>query len=168
MKAPGVQTNGRGRARHGETTSASGRTTRIISPRPAPRGRNPHEPAQPGHRAPATPAERRPQHPGTFTPTRRPKGTRDVALTRGTTTNTAYVFTRSPKRADPAPGPRPAPELARYDKIHTERAAVPAPPAPSDQALSALAGAWRSPPNTPATVTSPSVRVVLATAQEAL
>ncbi len=35
-----------------------------------------------------------------------------VALTRGTDTNTAYVFTPSPKRADPAPGPRPAPELA--------------------------------------------------------
>ena len=39
-----------------------------------------------------------------------------VALTRGTDTNTAYVFTLSPKLADPAPGPRPAPELARYDK----------------------------------------------------
>src|SRR5208282_2333951 len=38
-----------------------------------------------------------------------------VALTRGTSTNTAYVFTLSPKRADPAPGPRPAPELDRYD-----------------------------------------------------
>ena len=64
-----------------------------------------------------------------------------VALTRGTTTNTAYVFTATPKRADPAPGPRPAPELARYDQIHAERAAVPAPlspPAPPDQALSVL------------------------------
>jgi hypothetical protein len=40
-----------------------------------------------------------------------------VALTRGTTTNTAYVFTLSPKLADPAPGPRPAPELARYDRL---------------------------------------------------
>jgi AAA domain-containing protein len=38
-----------------------------------------------------------------------------VALTRGTSANLAYVFTLSPKRADPAPGPRPAPELARYD-----------------------------------------------------
>src|SRR5262249_1562260 len=28
-----------------------------------------------------------------------------VALTRGTEVNTAYVFTTSPKRADPAPGP---------------------------------------------------------------
>ena len=44
-----------------------------------------------------------------------------VALTRGTDINTAYVFTASPKRADPAPGPRPAPELARYDR----RTAVP-------------------------------------------
>ena len=32
-----------------------------------------------------------------------------VALTRGTDTNMAYVFTLSPKRADPAPVPRPAP-----------------------------------------------------------
>jgi ATP-dependent exoDNAse (exonuclease V) alpha subunit len=31
-----------------------------------------------------------------------------VALTRGTHDNTAFVFTRSPKRADIAPGPRPA------------------------------------------------------------
>jgi conjugative relaxase-like TrwC/TraI family protein len=40
-----------------------------------------------------------------------------VALSRGTDTNMAYVFTVSPKLADPAPGPRPAPELARYDRI---------------------------------------------------
>jgi ATP-dependent exoDNAse (exonuclease V) alpha subunit len=38
-----------------------------------------------------------------------------VALTRGTDANTAYVFTLPAKLADPAPGPRPAPELARYD-----------------------------------------------------
>jgi hypothetical protein len=42
-----------------------------------------------------------------------------VALSRGTDVNLAYVFTTSPKQADPAPGPRPAPELARYDQIHT-------------------------------------------------
>jgi ATP-dependent exoDNAse (exonuclease V) alpha subunit len=42
-----------------------------------------------------------------------------VALTRGTTTNMAYVFTTSPKVADPVPGPRPALELARYDRITT-------------------------------------------------
>jgi hypothetical protein len=46
-----------------------------------------------------------------------------VALTRGTDTNTAYVFTLSPKCADPAPGPRPAPELARYDMFTTAQAA---------------------------------------------
>jgi AAA domain len=44
-----------------------------------------------------------------------------VALSRGTDTNMAYVFTVSPKRADPAPGPRPAPELARYDRITAQR-----------------------------------------------
>jgi hypothetical protein len=40
-----------------------------------------------------------------------------VALTRGTDVNLAYMFTRSPKLADPVPGPRPAPELARYDRL---------------------------------------------------
>jgi hypothetical protein len=43
------------------------------------------------------------------------------ALTRGTDANFAYVFTVSPKLADPVPGPRPAPELARYDQINAER-----------------------------------------------
>jgi hypothetical protein len=63
------------------------------------------------------------------------------ALTRGTDANFAYVFTVSPKRADPVPGPRPAPELARYDQIHTERDGVRAPvtrPAPPSTALSVL------------------------------
>jgi hypothetical protein len=50
-----------------------------------------------------------------------------VALTRGTHNNTAYVFTLSPKLADPAPGPISAPELARYDKLT-------APPAEPDPA----------------------------------
>jgi len=66
-----------------------------------------------------------------------------VALTRGTDVNLAYVFTMSPKLADPVPGPRPAPELARYDKIVAERAGVPAPetePAPPGTALGVLAG----------------------------
>ena len=65
-----------------------------------------------------------------------------VALTRGTDANLAYVFTASPKTADPAPGPKPAPELARYDKILAERAGVPAPatePAPPGTALGVLA-----------------------------
>ena len=53
-----------------------------------------------------------------------------VALTRGTDANLAYVFTISPKRADPVPGPRPAPELARYDQIHAERTGVRAPATP--------------------------------------
>jgi conjugative relaxase-like TrwC/TraI family protein len=65
-----------------------------------------------------------------------------VALTRGTDANLAYVFTTSPKQADPVPGPRPAPELARYDKISAERASVPAPetgPAQPGPALGVLA-----------------------------
>ena len=65
-----------------------------------------------------------------------------VALTRGTDVNLAYVFTQSPKTADPAPGPRPAPELARYDRIHAERADFSAPadaPAPPEAALGVLA-----------------------------
>jgi conjugative relaxase-like TrwC/TraI family protein len=66
-----------------------------------------------------------------------------VALTRGTDANLAYVFTTSPKRADPVPGPRPAPELARYDQIYPERTGVRAPapqPAPPGEALGVLAG----------------------------
>ena len=51
-----------------------------------------------------------------------------VALTRGTDTNMAYVFTLSPKLADPIPGPRPAPELARYDRT-TGPGSQPAPEA---------------------------------------
>ncbi len=52
-----------------------------------------------------------------------------VALTRGTDTNVAYVFTQPPKLADLTPGPRPAPELARYDRITAEPAGVPGVPA---------------------------------------
>jgi hypothetical protein len=66
-----------------------------------------------------------------------------VALSRGTDVNLAYVFTTSPTRADPAPGPRPASELARYDQIHPERTGVRAPatrPAPPGTALGLLAG----------------------------
>ncbi len=65
-----------------------------------------------------------------------------VALTRSTTINLAYVFTLPPKRADPAPGPRPAPELDCYDQIHTERtgpSALATPPAPTADALAVLA-----------------------------
>jgi hypothetical protein len=53
-----------------------------------------------------------------------------VALTRGTCDNTAYVFTQSPKIADPAPGLRPALELARYDRLTTQ-AGNPASAAPA-------------------------------------
>ena len=66
-----------------------------------------------------------------------------VALSRGTDLNLAYVFTTSPKRADPVPGPRPAPELARYDQIYPERNGVRAPDtlsAPPGTALAVLAG----------------------------
>jgi hypothetical protein len=48
-----------------------------------------------------------------------------------------------PTFADPVPGPRPAPELARYDQIHAERDGVPAPatePASPGTALGVLAG----------------------------
>ncbi len=61
-----------------------------------------------------------------------------VALSRGTEANLAYVFTASPKTADPVPGPRPAPELARYDR----RAAPGGPAAPTTPAdpVTVLAG----------------------------
>ena len=65
-----------------------------------------------------------------------------VALTRGTDANLAYVFTHSPTTADPVPGPKPAPELARYDKIYAERAghlASATEPAPPGIALGVLA-----------------------------
>ena len=54
-----------------------------------------------------------------------------VALTRGTDENTAYVFTTPAKLSDPAPGTRPAPELARYDRL-TPQAGGPDPADPDD------------------------------------
>ena len=64
-----------------------------------------------------------------------------VALTRGTDVNIAYVFTASPKTADPVPGPRPAPELARYDRRATSPGGPPAPAAAAPgEALAVLAG----------------------------
>jgi hypothetical protein len=48
-----------------------------------------------------------------------------VALSRGTDMNVAYVFTISPELADPVPGPRPAPELARYDRITAQHPGQP-------------------------------------------
>jgi conjugative relaxase-like TrwC/TraI family protein len=64
-----------------------------------------------------------------------------VALSRGTDNNTAYIFAQSPKIADITPGPRPAPELARYDRLTTQPADPnerTTPPDP-DAALSVLA-----------------------------
>jgi hypothetical protein len=60
-----------------------------------------------------------------------------VALSRSTDANLAYVFTVSPKLADPAPGPRPAPELARYDRRATGSGGQ---SAVSGEALAVLAG----------------------------
>jgi hypothetical protein len=57
-----------------------------------------------------------------------------VALTRGTDDNTAYVFTQSPKQAGPLPGPRPAPELDRYDRRNTSAATPSLPTARSSDA----------------------------------
>ena len=65
-----------------------------------------------------------------------------VALTRGSDANLAYVFTLSPKHADPVPGPRPAPELTRYDRLHPERTGDSGPairPAPPDTPHGVLA-----------------------------
>ena len=64
-----------------------------------------------------------------------------VALTRGTDANLAYVYTASPKTADPAPGPKPAPELDRYDKILARTVRR---PRPSSRACPAGHGAGRA------------------------
>jgi AAA domain len=64
-----------------------------------------------------------------------------VALSRAADTNMAYVFTVSPKLVDLMPGPRPAPELARYDRItagHDGQPAVTV--AETRDALTVLAG----------------------------
>ena len=42
------------------------------------------------------------------------------AMTRGTDTNLAFVFTTPARSADPQPGTRAAPELGRYDRIRNE------------------------------------------------
>ena len=89
---------------------------------------NNHEDAELGYAVTDHAAQGRTVHTGLTVIT----GTEDrqhayVALSRGTDVNLAYVFTASPKTADPAPGPRPAPELARYDR----RAAPGGPAAPA-------------------------------------
>jgi len=58
-----------------------------------------------------------------------------VALTGGIDANLAYEFTQSPKPAGPAPGPRPAPELARYDKFLPNGLAIPPATAPAVAAV---------------------------------
>ena len=64
-----------------------------------------------------------------------------VALSRGTDINMAYVFTASPKHADLMPGPRPAPELARYDRVTADRTVRPAAAAAETRdALAVLSG----------------------------
>ena len=63
-----------------------------------------------------------------------------VALSRGTDANMAFVFTVSPALADPIPGPRPAPELARYDRITARRVVQPAAADGTRDALAVLAG----------------------------
>ena len=50
------------------------------------------------------------------------------AMTRGTDTNLAYVFTIPARPADPQPATRPAPELERYDRTYRERAGYSAAP----------------------------------------
>ena len=77
-----------------------------------------------------------------------------VALTRGTDTNMAYVFTVSPKLADPVPGPRPAPELARYDRITAGRDGQPAAAAAETRDALGRAGR-RAGPRWPAAVRVP-------------
>jgi hypothetical protein len=62
-----------------------------------------------------------------------------VALSRGTEVNLAYVFTASPTTADPAPGPRPAPELTRYDR-HAAPGGPAAPAATPADPVTVLAG----------------------------
>jgi len=59
------------------------------------------------------------------------------AMTRGTDTNLAFVFTIPAGPADPQPGTRPAPELSRYERLRRERAGyLPDEPSPAspDQA----------------------------------
>ena len=54
------------------------------------------------------------------------------AMTRGTDTNLAFVFTTPARPADPQPGARPAPELDRYEALRRERAGyLPDEPSPA-------------------------------------
>jgi ATP-dependent exoDNAse (exonuclease V) alpha subunit len=74
------------------------------------------------------------------------------ALTRGTDTNLAFVFTTPARVADPQPGTRPAPELARYERRGQERDGVrPTQPA----AAHAVPDPREPPPAATATSSSP-------------
>ncbi len=55
-----------------------------------------------------------------------------VAMTRGTDENVLVAFTRPARAADPEAGTRPAPELARYQRIEREHAGLPPEPAFAD------------------------------------
>ncbi len=56
------------------------------------------------------------------------------AMTRGTDGNYAFVMTGSPRTSEPAAGPRPAPELARFDQLARERAGQSPLPAAQEEA----------------------------------
>ena len=54
------------------------------------------------------------------------------AMTRGTDTNLAYVFTTPARPADSQPDARPAPELGRYERLRREPAGyLPDEPSPA-------------------------------------
>ena len=66
------------------------------------------------------------------------------AMTRGTDTNMAFVFTTPARPADPRPGTRPARELNRYERIRHERQGfLPARPAAPERWPHRPAGADR-------------------------
>jgi hypothetical protein len=64
-----------------------------------------------------------------------------VALTRGTTTNLAYVFTRSPKRADPVPRP---PARTRAGPVRQQQGRTAGRPRPAHLIRPAWPGAGRA------------------------
>ena len=79
------------------------------------------------------------------------------AMTRGTDTNMAFVFTTPARPADPQPGTRPAPELDRYERIRRERAGLPARAGPQRRAWQpGPAGADRRARRRARTATAPS------------
>jgi ATP-dependent exoDNAse (exonuclease V) alpha subunit len=54
------------------------------------------------------------------------------AMTRGTGANYAWVMSSSPRKSDSAAGARPAPELARYDRLQRMREGLPPEPEPAE------------------------------------